>query len=62
MGTVTDGLIRFVVEALVEAVLTKTGRGLWGLVGLRPYDLVAMFSGMMFWGAVFLFVYSKMHG
>ncbi|QOZ34400.1 hypothetical protein [Bradyrhizobium sp. CCBAU 53421] len=57
-----DSLIRFLLGTLVEMVLTRTGRGLWGLVGLRPHDLISMFSGMIFWGAVFLFVYSKTHG
>ncbi|MBR0895164.1 hypothetical protein JQ616_09420 [Bradyrhizobium tropiciagri] len=58
----SDGLIRFLVEALVEAVLTKTGRGLWGLFGLRPHDLVSMFSGVIFWTVVGIFAYARMHG
>ncbi|NEU99690.1 hypothetical protein [Bradyrhizobium uaiense] len=58
----SDSLIRLLVQALFEAVCTKTGRGLWGLVGLRPHDLVSMFSGMIFWTVVGIFVYAKMHG
>jgi len=51
-----------IIQALVEAFFTKTGRGLWGLVGLRPYDIVAMISGMLFWGLVAIFVYARIHG
>ncbi|WP_076859740.1 hypothetical protein [Bradyrhizobium mercantei] len=54
-----NDLIQSLLQPLVEMFFTKTGRGLWGLVGLRPYDVVAMISGMIFWGAVFLFVYSQ---
>ncbi|HEX7923980.1 MAG TPA: hypothetical protein VF583_23680 [Bradyrhizobium sp.] len=50
-----DSLVRGLAEMLFDAFLTKTGRGLWGLVGLRPHDLVSMFSGMIFWTAVGLF-------
>ncbi|WP_456723151.1 MULTISPECIES: hypothetical protein [unclassified Bradyrhizobium] len=55
-----DGLVRDLAEMLFDAFLTKTGRGLWGLVGLRPHDLVAMFSGMIFWIFVGLFTYAMM--
>ncbi|WP_157863341.1 hypothetical protein [Bradyrhizobium tropiciagri] len=57
-----NDLILDVLQALVETIFTRTGRGLWGLVGLRPYNIVSIISGMLFWGAVFLFVYSKTHG
>ncbi|WP_298363246.1 hypothetical protein [uncultured Bradyrhizobium sp.] len=50
-----DSLVRGLAEMLFDAFLTKTGRGLWGLVGLRPHDLVAMFCGMIFWTFVGLF-------
>lgn len=43
-----NDLILSLLQALVEVIFTMTGRGLWGLVGLRPYDIVAMISGMIF--------------
>ncbi|HEX7881704.1 MAG TPA: hypothetical protein VF499_03085 [Afipia sp.] len=57
-----NDLVLSLLQALVEVIFTKTGRGLWGLVGLRPYDIVAMISGMIFWAVVGIFVYAKMHG
>ncbi|WP_342722028.1 hypothetical protein AAFG07_22170 [Bradyrhizobium sp. B097] len=57
-----DGLVRGLGELVLDAFLTKTGRGLWGLAGLKPHDLVSMFSGMIFWTAVGLFTYAKMSG
>ncbi|MGY3527532.1 MULTISPECIES: hypothetical protein [Bradyrhizobium] len=55
-------MIEYLVQALVETIFTKTGRGLWGLLGLRPHDVVAMISGMIFWAFVSIFAYAKMHG
>jgi hypothetical protein len=57
-----DGLVRTTVETLFDAVFTKTGRGLWGLIGQRPHDIVSMFTGMLFWAAIAVFAYSMMHG
>lgn len=62
VGTLIDSLVRTLAEMLFDAFLTKTGRGLCGLVGQRPHDLVAMFSGMIFWTVVGLFTYAKMSG
>ncbi|WP_157860958.1 hypothetical protein [Bradyrhizobium viridifuturi] len=52
----------YLIQALIEAIFTKTGRGLWGLVGVPPYEIVAMISGMIFWGLVAIFAYARMHG
>lgn len=54
-----DSLVRGLAEMLFDAFLTKTGRGLWSIVGLHPHDLLSMFSGMIFWTAVGLFTYAK---
>ncbi|WP_375774757.1 hypothetical protein ACE103_21110 [Bradyrhizobium sp. ma5] len=55
-----DSLVRGLAEMLFDAFLTKTGRGLWGIVGLRPHDLVSMFSELMFWTFAGLFTYVMM--
>lgn len=57
-----NDLILSLLQALVEVIFTMTGRGLWGLVGLRPYDIVAMISGMIFWAVVAIFAYARLHG
>ena len=57
-----NDLILSLFQALVEVIFTMTGRGLWGLVGLRPYDIVAMISGMIFWAVVAIFAYARLHG
>jgi len=62
MGTVIESLVRDLVEVVVDALLTKTGRGLWALVGVKPHDIVSMFSGMIFWIVVGVFTYAMMRG
>ena len=56
-----NGLIRAALEMLVEAFLTATGRGLWGLARRKPHDIVATLSGVIFWFVVGLFVYAAVH-
>ncbi|WP_211909525.1 hypothetical protein [Tardiphaga alba] len=49
-------MIGSIIETVIDVAFERTGRRLFGLVGMRPPALVTIFTGMLLWAAVAILV------
>lgn len=56
-----DALISGLVNALFEVFFEGTGRRLFGFFGKKPHRIAMALTGMTFWFAVGIVLYTALH-